>query len=411
MQPLHLFEGFGIELEYAIVGEVDLRVLPIADEILASVAGPGATEYEVGAIAWSNELARHLIEVKTNGPVPALTDKLASDFGTALSRIERLAKSHGGRLLPTAMHPTMDPHRDTVLWPHDGDAIYSTYDRIFDCRGHGWSNLQSCHLNLPFCGPEEFGRLHAAVRAVLPLLPALAASSPIVDGKRAPALDYRLQVYRGNQARVPSIIGAIIPEPVFTPDAYQEEILAPMYREMAPLDPEGTLAHEWLNSRGAIARFDRSAIEIRLLDVQETPLADLAIARLVAATVEALDSGVCLPRSNLRALDTRMLASVLDRTIIAAEEAWIEEAPLLEAFGQSSPCTAQTLWRRFYEAHIEQSWTSGTPLKRAMETILQHGSLARRIVRAVGDNPDRRAIEGVYRRLAECLRHGRLFVV
>src|SRR5690606_34002515 len=126
--------------EYAIVAEVDLRVLPIADAILASVAGPGATEYEVGAIAWSNELARHLIEVKTNGPVPALTDKLASDFGTALSRIERLAKPHGGRLLPTAMHPTMDPHRDTVLWPHDGDAIYSTYDRIFDCRGHGWSN-------------------------------------------------------------------------------------------------------------------------------------------------------------------------------------------------------------------------------------------------------------------------------
>ena len=33
-----------------------------------------------------------------------------------------------------------------------------------------------------------------------------------------------------------------------------------------------------MNSRGAIARFDRNAIEIRVIDVQECPKADLAIA-------------------------------------------------------------------------------------------------------------------------------------
>jgi hypothetical protein len=31
------------------------------------------------------------------------------------------------------------------------------------------------------------------------------------------------------------------------------------------------LRHEWVNARGAIARFDRSAIEIRVLDVAECP--------------------------------------------------------------------------------------------------------------------------------------------
>jgi len=38
------------------------------------------------------------------------------------------------------------------------------------------------------------------------------------------------------------------------------------------------LQNEWLNSRGAIARFERDTIEIRVLDSQETPAAELAIA-------------------------------------------------------------------------------------------------------------------------------------
>jgi len=63
------------------------------------------------------------------------------------------------------------------------------------------------------------------------------------------------------------------------------EILAPLYAEMHPLDPEGILCHEWLNSRGAIARFDRNAVEIRLVDVQECPLADLAIESEAATTL------------------------------------------------------------------------------------------------------------------------------
>ena len=38
------------------------------------------------------------------------------------------------------------------------------------------------HVNLPFADDAQFARLHAAIRLVLPLLPALAASSPIAEG-------------------------------------------------------------------------------------------------------------------------------------------------------------------------------------------------------------------------------------
>ena len=44
-----------------------------------------------------------------------------------------------------------------------------------------------------------------------------------------------------------------------------------MYRAIDPLDTEGILQEEWLNSRAAIARFDRGAIEIRCMDTQECP--------------------------------------------------------------------------------------------------------------------------------------------
>ena len=210
-----------------------------------------------------------MIELKTNGPAPRLSG-LAERFAGEVEQIDALLAPLGARLMPTAMHPWMDPTREFRLWPHGGRQIYQAFDRIFDCRGHGWANLQSTHLNLPFANDEEFGRLHAAVRAILPLLPALAASSPFVEGRHPGILDARLDFYRTNARRVPSVTGQVIPEPVFTRSGY-EALLETIYADLAPLDPAGTLRHEWVNARGCIARFDRMALEIRLLDVQECP--------------------------------------------------------------------------------------------------------------------------------------------
>ena len=75
-------------------------------------------------------------------------------------------------------------------------VIYQTYDRIFGCKAHGWANLQSMHLNLPFADDAEFARLHAAIRLVLPIIPALAASSPIADGRPTGFMDIRMEAYR-----------------------------------------------------------------------------------------------------------------------------------------------------------------------------------------------------------------------
>jgi gamma-glutamyl:cysteine ligase YbdK (ATP-grasp superfamily) len=192
-KPLPLLEGLGVELEYMIVDRESLSVMPVADELLRAAADEYTDEVEQGPLRWSNEMALHVVELKTNGPVSALSG-LAGVFTGHVGRINALLGPRGGALMPTGMHPLMDPSRESRFWPHQNRAIYDAYHRIFDCRRHGWTNLQSVHLNFSFHGDEEFARLHAAVRFLLPVLPAIAASSPAMEGKLTGLLDNRVEI-------------------------------------------------------------------------------------------------------------------------------------------------------------------------------------------------------------------------
>ncbi|MFH0793725.1 MAG: glutamate--cysteine ligase, partial [bacterium] len=55
-----------------IVNRETLDVLPVTDEVLRAVSGRYESEVEQGALAWSNELVLHVIELKTNGPAKSL---------------------------------------------------------------------------------------------------------------------------------------------------------------------------------------------------------------------------------------------------------------------------------------------------------------------------------------------------
>jgi gamma-glutamyl:cysteine ligase YbdK (ATP-grasp superfamily) len=404
---LGLFEGYGVELEYMIVDAETLDVRPLADRVIATEHGSIEKEIERGAFAWSNELVLHVIEFKTNGPVAGLAG-LAEGFEREVARSEEILAPLGARLLPTAMHPWMDPAREFEIWPHGNREIYAAFHRIFDCRGHGWANLQSAHLNLPFANDREFGRLHAAVRAILPLLPALAAASPFVDGRYSGALDSRLEAYRVNARRVPSVTGEVIPEPVFTRAEY-ERLLEAIYADLAPLDPAGTIRHEWVNARGCIARFDRMALEIRVLDMQECPQADLAIAAAVSFVVRALCDPAPSHQARLRGLATEPLSRLLRAVSAAAETAKIDDPDYLRALGlPDGPRTAGETWRELIERDVRREPTAAEHLP-ALEKLLDEGSLARRILRSAGTTPSHEELRSLYQRLGDCLRKGHLF--
>jgi gamma-glutamyl:cysteine ligase YbdK (ATP-grasp superfamily) len=408
---LHLFEAFGVELEYMLVGAGSLSVLPAADQLLAAAAGEVTADVERGDISWSNELALHVIELKTSGPARSLAG-LAASFQENVGQLNGLLGPLSGRLMPTAMHPWMDPAREMRLWPHDASPVYEAFNRIFDCRGHGWANLQSVHLNLPFAGDEEFGRLHAAIRVLLPILPALAASSPVVEGRLTGLCDSRMEVYRTNSARIPSITGLVVPEPVYTRRDYEEGILRRLYHDIAPFDPEGILRHEWLNARGAIARFERNTIEVRVLDVQECPLADLTVCAVVAAALELLISGRLAPEEEQRAFPTERLSAVLLSTIRDADEAVIGDPEYLHLFGLPPSYKARTagnVWQELWP-RSERSPLFPAECRAPLRVLLERGPLARRILRALGKDPSRQRMEAVYRELCDCLAAGRMFM-
>ena len=195
--PLHLFQGYGVELEYMIVNKQSLKVNSICDEVIKKIEGVYTSDTEFENIGWSNELVLHVIELKTPNPVKSLIG-LENDFLKSVTKINEILNEYNSILLPSGSHPLMDPFTETKLWPHEHNDVYKSYDRIFGCKGHGWSNLQSVHLNLPFSGDEEFGRLHSAIRLILPIIPALTASSPILDGKLTGYKDMRLSVYQKN---------------------------------------------------------------------------------------------------------------------------------------------------------------------------------------------------------------------
>lgn len=410
MTELNVFAGYGIELEYAIVDRDTLECLPIADEVLRREAGRVTNDVERGEMGWSNELVMHVLEIKNQRPSSSL-GPLPAAFQGEVNRINGQLGAWGAQLMPSAMHPWMDPRRETRIWPHGNAEIYSAYERIFDTRTHGWANLQSMHINLPFCGDEQFRRLHAAIRLALPIIPALAASSPLAEGADTGFSDFRMAVYCGNAEEFPAIAGRVIPELANSPDEYERNILAPMYDAIAPHDPEGVLRHEWLNSRGAIPRFDRGAIEIRVVDTQECPQADIAIASAVIGTVKMLYEGVHARLSAQESVDTEALAKILRTCIREGERTEMRDADYLGLLGYPGVrCSASELWRHLIEGMAPDP-ALDTPARREhLRLILEQGPLARRIVNSLNGHASRFRIEETYRRLCACLAEGKAFV-
>ena len=93
--------------------------------------------------------------------------------------------------------------------------------------------------------------------------------------------------------------------------------------------PNEELNAIWVNSRGAIPRFDRGSIEIRLMDIQECPAADLAAVTLVIETIKALSAEFVYRTEAQMKWKTEGLAQILDQTIVHAGHAVLDNAEYL----------------------------------------------------------------------------------
>jgi glutamate---cysteine ligase / carboxylate-amine ligase len=208
---------------------------------------------------------------------------------------------------------------------------------------------------------------------------------------------------------VPEVTGAVVPERADSRADYERSILAPMYRAIGKHDRCGTLCSEWLNARGAIARFDRSAIEIRVLDTQECPRMDVGLAALVIDLVQAIYEGR-IGTPAMRTLATAEIAAILSACIAEGDDAEIAHAAYLQGFGIRHPrLRARDLWDAIGERLAQTRAPRRALWQRPFEHIQTRGTLARRLLAAAGRTPTRAQLHRTYAALCEALDAGAAF--
>jgi gamma-glutamyl:cysteine ligase YbdK (ATP-grasp superfamily) len=232
-----------------------------------------------------------------------------------------------------------------------------------------------------------------------------------MEGRVTGLLDQRLEVYRHNASRVPHMTGLVIPEAVFTRAEYERAILSPLGAAVAELEPTGTLEGEWLNARGAIARFDRDALEVRLIDAQECPRADVAVAWAVTCAIAALCAERDASFAAQREFASEPLAALLVDAIRAGRAARLADPAHARALGwkRASLPTLGELWDHLVETVVAPHPETDAELLAPLQTILRHGTLSERILRTLGPSPSRTRLHETYRDLCACLEEGRLF--
>jgi len=280
-------EVLGPEHEFALVDEA-LKPLPIVDKVIKDFHGKIVNFVELPHFTFGKELQMHVMEVKANSPFksPEIFEETMQNAVSTLTNF--LHAKYRARLLGTGMHPLLKLE-ETRIWPHRHRKIYQELGKIFNLKQHGWLNIQSFHLNLPYATEKTGVLMHNLLAGLCAYLPVVSASSPIVEGDFGPNVDNRLNFYKLNQKEVPSIAGAVVPESVSSFSQYRKEVIGKYSQDLAGLGAADMLLFkEWVNSRGVIFRFDRSALEVRVMDEQECVKSDVALSCFVRAALRGL---------------------------------------------------------------------------------------------------------------------------
>jgi gamma-glutamyl:cysteine ligase YbdK (ATP-grasp superfamily) len=261
--------------------------LPISDKIIKATCGKTINFIEMPDFTFGKEMQLHVMEIKANHPFETPTE-FEQTMQASVRTLSGIVEKHGAMLLGTGMHPLLNL-KETAIWPHYHKKIYQQYSKIFNLNQHGWLNIQSFHLNLPYQTQADAIQIHNQLTNLSAYLPAIAASSPIYEGKMGKNTDNRLQFYKINQKEVPSITGAVIPEYVSSLSQYKRDVIGGYSKDLAKVGADKTLLQkEWVNSRGVIFRFDRRALEVRVMDEQECVKSDVALACFVRAALRGL---------------------------------------------------------------------------------------------------------------------------
>jgi len=161
--------------------------------------------------------------------------------------------------------------------------------------------------------------------------------------------------------------------------------------------PDYLLNKEWINSRGAILRFDRRALEIRIMDEQECIKSDVALS--------------CFIRSLLRGL---MLEekNILSHTLLVQDLQAVIRDGLNARVNHPSSSTARGVCHHFYEVAYNNSSEEEKSYLPVIKKRIEKGNLSDSITDRVRRKAQRTDLEdailNVYLMLAEKLRRNEI---
>jgi len=286
--------------------------------------------------------------------------------------MRRFHQATSGRytLLGLGMHPflTLD---QTSYWDHEDKEVYDEYDRLFGLRQHGWLNIQALQVNVHYGNEERMVAMFNRLRALVPYLVAVTASSPMVEGTLTGAMDNRLLFYRDNQKRVPLICNNIIPERLRSRRQH-DEIIESIYGELRKIGG-GELCHEWIDSRGVIVRYHRECLELKACDEQECLRADVSVTAFVLALL---------------------------RAELSLEEDHDALLDLNEAAIRRGTDACRPELRRLYDAACRAATAEERSYLPLVKERIEQGSVAELVTQRIRDGEDARA---VFKQAALCL--------
>ncbi|MEM3617824.1 MAG: glutamate-cysteine ligase family protein [Candidatus Bathyarchaeia archaeon] len=385
-------EVLGPEHEFSLVDE-NLRALPIVDKVIKDAHGRVVNFVEFGNFTFGKELQLHVMEIKPNKPFKSPKTFEENMHEAVLRLSEMLEHRYGARLLGTGMHPTLRLE-ETAVWPHRHKQIYEAFSRIFNLKQHGWLNIQSFQLNIPYADEAKAILMHNLLANVCAYLPAVSASSPIYEGRFGDYADNRLYFYMENQKEIPSVTGKVVPEYIQSFRQYRQEIIGRYSADLAKFGAHHCILNkEWINSRGVIFRFERKALEIRVMDEQECIKSDVALSCFIRALLRGL------MKANEPLLPTEVLAEDFKSVIKYGLEA--------KVLYPNEP-TAKHVCKRFLKIAWENALDEEKEYLPLIEKRLEHGNLSDVVrekvkVRAQKTDMDE-AIIDVYSKLLNCLK-------
>jgi carboxylate-amine ligase len=310
------FEGsadftVGIEEEFALVDPETLELIPRFEELRDAAASDSVLSESI-----AGELISSEIEIRS-GAGADVRDAAARQ-GEARRRLFTLARDHGVLLGATGTHPLSDYREQHII-----DTEH--YRRVEDGLKYvAWrNNTFSVHVHVGVQGADRAVRVCDRLRPILPLLLAVSANSPYIDGRNSGLHSGRTQTFTRSFPRCG------------VPDAFGSWRAWAEYVEL--LVRTGSIVEFtqlWWSVRPHHAF---GTVEVRICDAQMTAGESDALSELITACVrqaaEEVDAGQTPPDVPQRLIEENVWRAIrhgLDGRMLDLEGPLIEEFPATE---------------------------------------------------------------------------------